>query len=297
MKKYYYTIIIFLIHLSANSQKLKGEILNENNGQKLAFVNLVIKGKNVGTYSNNEGYFELSQNKFNLSDTLVVSIIGFEEKLLPLQNIPDLKKTLSINLQPKIFELKEVVISSDKVKYRKIGKRLFSGNRKTVFPSSVPYGYEVATKFSQNKAGKIKSLKLKFRNTKKGGYQVLPTFYRVKFYEIKKDQSPGELLSHKNIIIHPKERNSSINLSLDSLNIYFPINGFFIGIETIKPNNTKIKSTLYITNPSILYTNNKTNLTYKRFGSNNWKTFKKKSVFKKNHYSVPYLKVNVAYRK
>ena len=60
---------------------LIGQVLDAATKEPLPYVNIGLINKNIGTVSDDYGYFELGVNaQLNAQDTLLFSMIGFESK-------------------------------------------------------------------------------------------------------------------------------------------------------------------------------------------------------------------------
>ena len=111
MKFLIFTISIFIINNVGNAQVLNGKVYEmdeDNQTNPLAGTNLYWQGTQIGTTSNENGYFEL--NKVDSSDQfLVISYIGYQPDtiLIPF-NQKSIEITLSINR-----ELNEVVVTGN----------------------------------------------------------------------------------------------------------------------------------------------------------------------------------------
>ena len=108
---------ILFIGIVAYSQEknISGKVSNFESNEPLAYVNIRVKNKTVGTVSNNNGLFKLLLNdKVSSKDTVVFSYIGFKTKRYLISQLNKIKEP--ILLQPKSMELDEVVVSS-KSKY------------------------------------------------------------------------------------------------------------------------------------------------------------------------------------
>lgn len=97
-----FALIFFYQHSIA--QNIKGKVVDQNNKQSLAFVNLLFDDGKVGISTDIDGYFSLP--KANI-DSITFSYIGYENKRLSIEQI---KGNNTIELQPKIFGIDEVVI-------------------------------------------------------------------------------------------------------------------------------------------------------------------------------------------
>jgi len=108
MRKIILLFLLISFFTSAYSQIVKGRILDQKTGNSIGFASVYFNGTLVGTLANQNGYFELDISKFLLMP-LTISALGYYS--VTLTNFsPD--KALSIYLTPKVFELKEVVVSA-----------------------------------------------------------------------------------------------------------------------------------------------------------------------------------------
>ena len=66
---------------------VKGVVKDEQTNFFLPFTNISIKGKNMGTHSNEKGQFHFKmENKYQL-DTFCISFMGYETLEIPVQNL------------------------------------------------------------------------------------------------------------------------------------------------------------------------------------------------------------------
>ncbi|MBU2651178.1 MAG: carboxypeptidase-like regulatory domain-containing protein [Bacteroidetes bacterium] len=76
-----------------SNNRVYGKIIDSRSGQPLHYANINVQGKNIGCVSNMDGMFVLNTQKTDLSDTVVVSYIGYKSYSIPLHEFSD-----SINL-------------------------------------------------------------------------------------------------------------------------------------------------------------------------------------------------------
>ena len=207
--KIFFTIISVFISVIVHSQEktITGKVWNFENNEPLAYVNIGIKDKTVGTVSNNNGLFKLSLNdKVSSKDTIVFSYIGFKTEKYLVSELNKIKKP--ILLQPKNTELDEVVVSSKKIKLKskKIGRTskglgLMHSNFYSYYEKDVDdrLSKERGMKFKMRRNCHIKDLNF---NITSNDFKSLK--FRVNFYEIK-DGLPTDLIVQKNIVFEIKD--------------------------------------------------------------------------------------------
>lgn len=207
----------------SQEKKISGKVLNFENNEPLAYVNIGIKNKTVGTVSNENGLFKLSLNdKVTSKDTIIFSYIGFKtEKYL----VSELNKTKEpILLQPKNMELDEVVVSSKKIKLKskKIGRTskglgLMHSNFYTYYEKDVDdrLSKERGMKFKIRRNCHIKDLNF---NITSNDFKSLK--FRVNIYKIQ-DGLPTDLIVQDNIIFEIKDNFSGwFKVDLEPYKIY-----------------------------------------------------------------------------
>lgn len=221
-----YSIIFVFISVIVHSQEkiITGKVWSFENNEPLAYVNIGIKNKTVGTVSNNNGLFKLSLNdKVSSKDTVVFSYIGFKtEKYLVLE-LNKIKKP--ILLQTKNMELDEVVVSSKKIKLKskKIGRTskglgLFHSNFYSYYEKDVDdrLSKERGMKFKMRRNCHIKDLNF---NITSNDFKSLK--FRVNFYKIK-DGLPTDLIVQDNIVFEIKDNFLGwFNVDLEPYEIFF----------------------------------------------------------------------------
>lgn len=105
MKCITFLLIFSFNFISAQVTILNGVVLSPDN-RPIPYCSVGIWNTNKGTVCNENGEFILNTD---LNETLVISIIGFEQKMLPVKSLTS-KENLKIYLTPKQYQLKDVSI-------------------------------------------------------------------------------------------------------------------------------------------------------------------------------------------
>lgn len=104
----YYVLGIFLLmlasDLSAQDTSVSGSVVDEQTGEALPGVNIVLKGTSRGTITGSNGEFELTVP--SLQDTLVFSYIGYGEQQVSI----DGRTEINISMVPEALSGDEVVV-------------------------------------------------------------------------------------------------------------------------------------------------------------------------------------------
>ncbi|WP_211483053.1 SusC/RagA family TonB-linked outer membrane protein [Fodinibius roseus] len=88
----------------AQQETVTGTVTDEETGETMPGVNIVVKGTTTGTSSNQNGEFELVVP--SLQDTLMVSFVGYQTREVPING----RTTLEINLRPEAVLGEELVV-------------------------------------------------------------------------------------------------------------------------------------------------------------------------------------------
>lgn len=217
-------LLLFLLSFSFCYSQCK--VISSTTKEPIAFAQIKALHQSKGSLANIKGEFQLDTN-LQSADTLLVSCIGFERKLVPSSS---LSPNSIIELKPKSEELHTVDVSAKKVKYTNktlgVTKRPRSKNFNI---STAQNGAERAT-WMPNKysiPGYLKTINI-FISDK--GYPDAP--FRVHVYACSNlETRPAEELTKSNIIASASEGNKWLSINMSNQYIRIPENGCFIGIE------------------------------------------------------------------
>jgi hypothetical protein len=92
-----------------NATRLSGKIIENDNLQPLPYVSILVNNSNIGTITNNEGYFNLLiPNKYN-EDTVFISHLGYDPVIIKLKRFACLDTVVKLNKT--IYNINEVEVS------------------------------------------------------------------------------------------------------------------------------------------------------------------------------------------
>jgi hypothetical protein len=185
-------ILIFLFvnfNIVAYNQVIKGTILDRKTDSIICCASIYINGTFVGTLSDLNGNFELDISK-NASMPLTISYIGYYSVTLTGFSTD---KKLVIYLTPKVYEIKEIVISSKSLARRRranlnLFKNIFLGttanakNCEILNENDITFNYD-----SDRDTLKAFASKPILINNKALGYKI--TYYLDRFEYHKKDRT------------------------------------------------------------------------------------------------------------
>jgi len=92
----------------AQMREVQGRVLDAENLKPLPFATIGLRNYNIGTVSDDDGYFSLRVDEKFVGEEVTVSFIGYENFTFYIQEGPELE----IILTPSVFQFNEVVIRS-----------------------------------------------------------------------------------------------------------------------------------------------------------------------------------------
>ncbi|MEM5565000.1 carboxypeptidase-like regulatory domain-containing protein [Psychroserpens sp. AS72] len=235
--KYLILIITLLIPLtSILGQDLSAQIKDSKTQLPIQYVNIGIVGKNIGTVSDSLGNFQLSLTNAYDIDSIKISIIAYKTINYNIGDLRASEFSNTILMDEKIVQLKEVVISNEKLEPIKLGLKkkysypipLYKGiQTKVVFPQK-GYRHEIGTRFTNTKTMSLDSIQLNFAECNLDNFEIRLNVYAIKNEIIK------NILTKPIYISLTKEK--AINFPVIDLTAYnIELNSdFLITIENYK---------------------------------------------------------------
>lgn len=134
---------------------IKGRVLNSKTQKGVSFANVGFFRKEVGTVTDDQGYFELqfAPNIIANEDVLQVSILGFQSLRIPVQelNLYDTKNMPLLYLTPISYQLDQIVLDGKKKRNITIGNPKPSPARFGYWKNEQGLGGEIATRIKISK--------------------------------------------------------------------------------------------------------------------------------------------------
>lgn len=215
------TTILFLLISTCLFSQINGIVIDSVTKAKIPYVNIWVENENEGTTSNENGEFYIE--KVDNQKTLVFSSIGYETKHFDIYNIP---KTIELN--PKIYELKEVVIRSKKEKNEKIIGEFSKSEIYQYFGcGKAPWIVARFFPFAEiyNQTPYIKKIRVLTKS------EVKDSRFNIRLYSVNESGEPENYIYDRNIIGIAGKGKRITEIDISNLNIRFPEKGFFIAIE------------------------------------------------------------------
>lgn len=231
MKSYslYLLLICFNIRFGICQVDLVGQVIDAATEEPLPYVNIGLVNQNIGTVTDEAGYFVLEVPGNGYADaTLRFSMIGFEPQDFTLQEYRD-QKILTIPLQEKATALEEVVLTTKRNKYQ----TKILGNKTT---SQLIYAAFTTNKLGNEMGFLVRGRKnpmiLKKFNVSLVENDYGPIRFRLNFYDLK-DGLPNETLLNENIIVETDIQSGIVSKDLTPYEIVID-QDFFVAIEWIE---------------------------------------------------------------
>jgi len=229
-------IIIILLVLIGNFYNIEaqetivlhGKIIDESTGDGIPFSTIEIMGKGIGTVANSDAVFSIKLSKINLNDTLSFRSLGYINKKFLVNSLEPENKN-QIQLKPKVYQLKEVIIETNIVSNKTV--RLGTYKKKTRAGYHMNRWMQISIFMENNKnyKGIIKNVSyyiLKSGNPK--------TPFRVRIYKRDKEKNcPGEELLKESLIVKPQKKQGWFSVDVSKYNILIPEEGYFVAMEWI----------------------------------------------------------------
>jgi len=206
---------------------LRGVVADSENQTALAFVNIGIKHKNIGTSSLANGTFTLKIPTQNENDTLTFSMVGYSELNLPIKNIIATNRK-EFQLKIKTTPLKPVVVTESKLVEQKFGIKKTGGlihitdgstNQNDIFEIAQLIKFDTTL-------SKITSVNLHLTESRTDSGT-----FRINFYGYDGNR-PTERIIEKSIVQTKEIKEGWLTFNLAEYNVYLK-GKFVVAIEFI----------------------------------------------------------------
>lgn len=234
-------ITVILSNYYALSQTtIAGYVVDAGDSTPLEYVNIGIKQKNIGTSSLKTGFFSILIPAENQNDTLTFSTVGYNEQNILIRQV-DSDKELTIQLVKKTTNLKELVISGEKLVEKKYGikRRGLIHFTDGMFKKDDSFEIGQVLKLG-GKTAQITSVNLHINSARPDSGS-----FRINFYRFNDDDNrPGKRIVEKSVFQRHVVREGWLKFDLRKYNILVRGN-VFVAIEFIPENKDDIQQILY----------------------------------------------------
>ena len=182
--------------------ELSGAVVDRASGQPLPYVNIGLLNEEIGTVTDSSGKFHLNLNEEFANDTIRVSSIGYGQLDIPVKEIQPNRRPMTIELEEKISELDEVVLTAKGFKNKTLGNKTESKFLSTGFGYD-QLGAEIGIKINIRKNPTfVDALNFNITQNRLSARSV----FRVNFYTVENNK-PNDNILNENILvrIEPKQ--------------------------------------------------------------------------------------------
>ena len=213
-KRFLMLLILFGISVSA---QIKGIVVDEYN-KPISYVNIWVENENNSTTSEENGEFSINclPNK-----NLIFSALGYEKRTV---NASESEKVI---LKSTAVELNEVVIAK-----RFETREIEIGKVKNETYQAFDNGPRIDAKFFPYYA-KYKKTKYIQKVNFFTDNQLESASFKIHFYSVNDDGSPGEELQKKDFLVSVKKGVKKTFFDVSDFNLKMPKKGIFVGFEKL----------------------------------------------------------------
>lgn len=231
-------LALFFIATAVKAQtNISGKIFDKSTNEAIPFASIGIKGKTLGTVSDENGNFEISLKNMLDTDSLKISAIGYQSKSFSLAKAKSFTGE-KIYLAQASVQLSEVTVKPTKTITKVLGNKNYNTNIQCSFQGidGQYKGVEAAIRANNKKGREIWFEKLNFfiiKNNMKDS-----AIFRLNLYRKDKDGLPGENILYKPIVFKSKVSGGIVEVDLKKYNVHTN-DDFFISLECLSEQMTK----------------------------------------------------------
>lgn len=210
-----------------NAPLLKGIVRDGLTGKPLAFANISVPGKQMGTVTAQNGSFQLPVGVGKRIDSIRVSMVGYRDTICSNTNGQEQGKILHLTLQPNITKLKETVVVAHLRPTRIIGSTSTSKSMSFGFPLKF-LGSEIG---SRMQLGKKDVLLKRFRFTVAAN-RLDTAVFRLNIYRFS-NGLPAENILQQNILVGVGSRPGTYAIDLAEYKLFLH-GDVFVSLEWVQ---------------------------------------------------------------
>lgn len=220
------TALFSIITTQVSAQNISGIVADKDTKQPIAYANIGVVGKSIGTVSNYQGKFTLTIPSTLKKDTLKISVVGYHAFVSTIQKLTNTALD-TIYLSKAITSLKEVIVKPKNLTPKTFGITTDSENITAGF-SDKSLGYEAGVLMKNKHKAHLQKIKLHFTTA----YDTL--FYRINIYKQTKKKDFVNILTEPLYFeVLKEDLTNPVVIDLASRNIV--VEGkFLVSMEIVK---------------------------------------------------------------
>ena len=170
MRVTFFILYILSLGATVSGQVIESQVIDPQTGHPIAYVNIGIVGKSIGTVSDENGKFQLSITDASADDTLRFSMISYVSKAFLVSDLRKTGITEAIEMDERHIELQEVIVSGESAEQIKLGLArkhcypipLYKGASSNLAFPQEGYRHEIGTRYLNDKLIYLDSIQLNF---------------------------------------------------------------------------------------------------------------------------------------
>lgn len=221
-RKYCLLLITCWMFCTVTAQELSGSLMDQNNAP-VAYANIGVLGKSIGTVSDDNGAFALMTKDIDLGDTIRFSAIGYET----------LDVVYSDNLSPQFvitktaYNLPEIALKAGEFNNQKIVGNDIDKSGVQLAHTRNSLGTEIGVRVKNKKELWIKNVKCVIAKNDLDSLWFRVNIYRMEGKKVK------EKLLNENVFIKTNIKRGAIEADLSAYNLIVK-GDFLISLEWVK---------------------------------------------------------------
>lgn len=222
------SLLCFTAAITAHAQVItvQNRVVSAQGAAGIAYVNIGVKGKNIGTVSDERGHFKLELPLNALEDTLLFSCIGYEPVKVPVEVMHQLGVPVLMSRQ--VSSLPEVSVKATRVKEQFFGHFTESPVLQAGFNQNI-LGKECGVLMRSKKPALLDQVQINF-----GKCTYDSVHFRLNVYRKLADGSFENLLQEPIILVYNKVELKE-TLAIDVKPYAIAVQGdFMVSIEYIR---------------------------------------------------------------
>lgn len=222
-------VALFFIFSTAYSQIVSGTVVDLTSKQALAYVNIGVVGKGIGTVSDINGKFSINLDDSLNSQSLKFSYIGYKSQSFNVKEVKQNLKNnlLSIALEENAISLTQVVVKPKVIKTKVLGNKNDSRAMIAGFKSN-DLGSELGTIMKIKKP----STHIEDLNFNIAHNEIENAKFRVNIYAMRNGQ-PDSILLKEPIYVTTSIKSGTLTVDMKQYNIWVDTD-FMVSLEWIE---------------------------------------------------------------
>lgn len=225
-----FMVFVFPFVAIAQSVEIKG-IISDKDHDPIAFATVYLLNSKKGCYTNELGEFKIRLD--TSEDKLLASSIGYLSDTIDVSRA--IQKNISIQLQPKNYELTGIEVTAKKQKAKRFDVGFWGKKYKETLDFFSAYGDEIAVHIpnNTNKTGVIETINFTTVKDYQKKHLNQNVTVRLKLWTYDTlTKLPAENLLKNDVLVHiDKVKHKDYQVNVLSQNIILPPEGLFVGIE------------------------------------------------------------------